>query len=427
MASLFTREFFLAARDRLAPGGIFCQWAHTYDISGADLRSTAATFAIVFPNATMWMVAENDLLLIASNDPAGPRLDNIAVGWQRPGVVADLATVSVFDPFSLLSLYVGGPREVQRYTQGAFIQTDDRPLIEFSGPRGVYDRRVNVNKNVAELRALLDPADTPDAVRAAAAAAGALEWTHRGQMLFEAHAHTTAYESFSRSVTLDADNETALMGLINAAGAGQRLPEAQQLLESLASARPASSPVRRALARLLAATGALDAAASQARLALTADPDDPRGLELLASIFGDAGEVDRLSPLVTRMQQTHPEREGTWYFAALASFLDGNLPEAIARAERVIRMNAQHASAHNLIGAASASLGQRDRAHQAFRASLEANPRDASPYANLGLLELEAGNRDAAVTYFAESLTLDPNNELARAYLPAVVALPRRP
>ncbi len=39
IASLFTQEFFEAARARLAPGGLLCQWAHTYDISSDDLRS----------------------------------------------------------------------------------------------------------------------------------------------------------------------------------------------------------------------------------------------------------------------------------------------------------------------------------------------------------------------------------------------------
>ena len=38
IASLFTREFFEGARARLAPGGVLCQWAHTYDISNADLQ-----------------------------------------------------------------------------------------------------------------------------------------------------------------------------------------------------------------------------------------------------------------------------------------------------------------------------------------------------------------------------------------------------
>ena len=39
VAALFTREFFEASSARLAPGGIICQWAHTYDISDADLRA----------------------------------------------------------------------------------------------------------------------------------------------------------------------------------------------------------------------------------------------------------------------------------------------------------------------------------------------------------------------------------------------------
>ena len=42
VASLFTREFFEAARARLKPDGLLCQWAHTYDISPQDLQSIVA-------------------------------------------------------------------------------------------------------------------------------------------------------------------------------------------------------------------------------------------------------------------------------------------------------------------------------------------------------------------------------------------------
>lgn len=420
VAALFTHDFFLAARDRLAPGGIFCQWAHTYDITDADLRSIAATFASVFPNGTLWLIGEADVLFIASNDPLGSRLDGLADEMQSPDVATDLAAVSVFDAFSLLSLYVAGPQELLRYGQGAFVQTDDHPLLEFSGPRGVYDR--DGNENVATLRALLDPTRVPAALRTARVAAGAREWRNRGQMLLMAQAHATAYDAFSRSVELNPDDETALVGLVEAAGAGQRLVEAQSVLETAARARSGSSAVRIALARLLAATGAFDAATARAEEAITTEPNNPRGIEMLASIFGDTGDVDRLRPLATRMQQTHPEREETWYYGALASFLDGNLREAIARAQRVTEMNSQHAAAHNLIGAASATLGQRDRARQAFRASLEADPRDAATYTNLGLLEMESGNLDAAVAYFTESLSLDPYGEVPRANLSAALA-----
>ena len=38
VGSLFTREFFEAARDRLAPGGALVQWFHIYDMDDAMVR-----------------------------------------------------------------------------------------------------------------------------------------------------------------------------------------------------------------------------------------------------------------------------------------------------------------------------------------------------------------------------------------------------
>ena len=110
VAALFTQEFFQTVRGRLAPGGIFCQWAHTYDVSDADLRSIVATFRAVFPDGTMWLAGDGDLLLVGSTAPLEPRLEDISTAWQRPGVGEDLRTVGMQEPFALLSLFVGGSR-----------------------------------------------------------------------------------------------------------------------------------------------------------------------------------------------------------------------------------------------------------------------------------------------------------------------------
>ena len=415
VAALFTREFFVAARARLAPGGIICQWAHTYDISDADLRSIAATFATVFPDGTMWLVGDSDVLFVATNDAGGPRLENIARGWSRPGVAEDLAVVSVADVFSLMSLYIGGPGELQRYGTGAVVQTDDRMSLEFSGPVGLYRRQTN--SNLSTLRALLNPAQAPAAVRAETAAAGAVEWGHLGQMLTGAHAYSAAFAAFSQSVRLDSNSEAGITGLVDAAGSADLTDEAQRLLEGLTRAQPGNTMPRVALARLLAATGDFEAAASRAAEVMAAEPDNPRGVELLASIVADAGDLDRLRPLISRMQQTQPDREDTWYYAAVASYLAGNLDQAVERAGRALRLNARHALAYNLIGSAHAQLGHRDEARRAFQAAVDASPQEASAYSNLGRLELEAGNAVAALAYFAESLTLDPRDAVARAHL----------
>jgi hypothetical protein len=49
VAPLFTREFLEGARQHLMPGGILCQWTHTYQMTPRDLRSIVATFVVLWP------------------------------------------------------------------------------------------------------------------------------------------------------------------------------------------------------------------------------------------------------------------------------------------------------------------------------------------------------------------------------------------
>ena len=106
VAALFTREFFAAARARLAPGGIICQWANAYNISDADLRSIVATFRSVFPDGTVWLVGADDVLLVASDRAArraagehraplerGPAWRRICATVVGAGAVLDLVAV----------------------------------------------------------------------------------------------------------------------------------------------------------------------------------------------------------------------------------------------------------------------------------------------------------------------------------------------
>ena len=142
VAALFTREFFEAARARLRSDGVFCQWAHTYEISEADLRSIVHTFASVFPDGTMWLVGESDLLLIGSvTGNIESRVAAVAERWRLgsvPALLTDVAVVPSAAPFVLLSLFAGGPKELATFGEGATLQTDDRMSLEFTAARAMY-------------------------------------------------------------------------------------------------------------------------------------------------------------------------------------------------------------------------------------------------------------------------------------------------
>jgi spermidine synthase len=414
VASLFTRQFFEAARARLKPGGLLCQWAHTYDISPRDLQSIVGTFGSVFPQGTLWMVGGGDLLLIGAKDgEILPRLAAVAPG-SRTGTVAsalvDIGIANGTAAFALLSQFAGGPGELERYGSGAVVQTDDQTKLEYSAPRGIYGR--TREDNAAVVRALATA--QPPAVREAFDRASDADWTARGLMELKAQAFAPAYEAFSRAVALNSRNTAALAGLSDAAGGATRLDEERQRLREIATREPANTAVLLELSRVLAVTGDVQGALDTASEALRLAPGEPRAAEQLASVLADAGDADRLAPLADAMVARFPDRLEARYYRATALFLRGNPRDAIAAAREVVSKRPDHARAQGLLGAACAAISDRDCALAAFTAAIRENPRDASGYVNAGILTLQSGNSTAAVDYFASALTIDPSSKPAR-------------
>ena len=194
IASLFTREFFEARESRLTPGGVLCQWAHTYDISDADLRSIVATFLSVFPNGTLWLVGEADVLLIGSTEPLTDRVAGIADAWRRPGVAEDLASVGATTPLAVLSLFVSEGEALKTWTAGAPIQTDNRARLEFSGPRSIFGAARS--DNASSLRQLAATSPRPPAIARATAAATADDWAAIGAMFLESDSYLSGLRLF---------------------------------------------------------------------------------------------------------------------------------------------------------------------------------------------------------------------------------------
>lgn len=413
VAALFTREFFAAARSRLAPGGIICQWAHTYSISDSDLRSIAATFASVFPDGTMWLVGEGDLLLVASTGPLDSQLVNLERGWQSPGIAADLGAVAAVEPFALWSLFVGGPQELSRYASGAALQTDDRMALEFSGPRALGSAGAGID-NASTLRRLLDDRGGPPAIRRAKATAGAAQWRNRGAMMRKANDYATAYQDYAKAVTLDPADAAALDGLVETSVAMHQEAPTIALLKSLIRADPRTPDILIAVSRLLAASGSFDEAIVAAREASLVGPADARAWEQLASIFADLEDVGQLDPVVERLLQQQPRSAGSRYYAAGARFLHGKYAEALSLAQQAIAADPQYTPAYKLLGAILTALDQPQAAREAFQTALRLNPRDSTTHTNLGLLELMSANAASASNYFAVALTLDPTSAMAR-------------
>jgi spermidine synthase len=139
-SNLFTYEFFKSARKRLSPNGMMCQWIHLYQISANDIRIFMRTFQAVFPHVSLWIDGP-DMLALGSPRPIliDPRL--LALRLAEPPVFGQLNPSNLGTPHQFLPLFAAGDLMARRFADGAPLNTDDHPILEFSAPRSLLEVR----------------------------------------------------------------------------------------------------------------------------------------------------------------------------------------------------------------------------------------------------------------------------------------------
>jgi spermidine synthase len=136
VVSLYTSDFYLLCRDRLRDGGLMAQWLPLYNLTPRDCHMVAATFLEVFPNATLWVLGRDAMLVGRKGEPVEPL--NVLRGLARPGVTEDLEPFGLDDPAVYLASWVAGPEGVLEYCAGAPAVTDDHPLLEYTAPEAIF-------------------------------------------------------------------------------------------------------------------------------------------------------------------------------------------------------------------------------------------------------------------------------------------------
>ena len=145
-AALYTVEHFAAVRERLAPGGLFCQWLPLHQLDLATLRSIVRSFLAVYPHATAMLATyslETPVLgLVAHGGDTGDGrvdIDDLRARLatvQREG--RSLESFGIGDELALLGTFVAGPHALAEFAGDAPLNTDDRPIVAYRAPRAAY-------------------------------------------------------------------------------------------------------------------------------------------------------------------------------------------------------------------------------------------------------------------------------------------------
>jgi spermidine synthase len=167
VASLFTREYYEAANDRLTDDGLFIQWVQAYEIDTRTFRTVYATMASVFPHLEAWEGLPNDVFLVGAKRPLAYSAAMLSARMQEePFKTALHQTWRTTDVNGVLGHFVAGDDVARAIARPSIeVNTDDRNLVEFGYGRAVGATQTSVVRDLRDFAKALraDRPPLPDA------------------------------------------------------------------------------------------------------------------------------------------------------------------------------------------------------------------------------------------------------------------------
>jgi spermidine synthase len=138
-SQLYSRDHFMACRDRLEQGGIVSTWL-PIDLPPETFRMVLATFHSVFPHCSFWLASNcwnKHGVLVGSLTPQDEMLRRLRAGasWPEP-VRRSLEQAGYGNPEVLSSFQVLDAVAISRLSEDMEINSDNHPYLEYPA-RGV--------------------------------------------------------------------------------------------------------------------------------------------------------------------------------------------------------------------------------------------------------------------------------------------------
>ena len=114
---------------------------------------TARTFQTVFPHTTLWLSPlRHHGVLVGTLRELEIDFQSLGAKMSAEGVRSELERFNVTEPMDFLSWFVMGEKALARYVEGARMNTDDHPYLEFSPAMAYFMARQYQARNLAALR-----------------------------------------------------------------------------------------------------------------------------------------------------------------------------------------------------------------------------------------------------------------------------------
>lgn len=389
LATLFTRDFFSLARERLNDDGMLVQFIHSYQMDWETFALVGRTFAGVFPDNLLVSTGAGgsvgDYLLVGFKEAGGP--DPESAG-RRLEYLRRSKNVTLSDPRLLYRLIVS--EDLRSLFGEGDVHTDARPLLEFAAPRLMYHEDLQVPKRI-------------EAGREAGLGQGTKEIVRRVETDADARVDFAAY---ALSVFMPYREMFDLSGLEPV----QRERFFRLVEEYCADNEIDYSMIGDEELRQRCLSVQITALEGKASL-LSGNPNSCFYLAALYNMKGLASEAIRYYTLGLRLEPGSVVARND-----LGNILlnQGRIDEALSQYKEALNLDPRRADVLVNMGNAFKKQGKGAEAITLYSEAVRLEPDNATAHFNLGLVLVDQGRFDEAILHYTEVVRLDPDNAEAR-------------
>ena len=256
--SLYTVEHFRAIQQRLAPGGVFCQWIPSYQMDPHTLRMIMRSYSQVFGEWRMFVAHFNVETPCVGLVTGGLRPDTDIANWRGPptddrNLSSVLRLVGISSELDVMGCAIGEARDFAAYVGEGPLNVDDRPEVTYAAPAFVYGPPQPSYRNLEELlqvsREADDDSNIPEPLRLYQRAR---DLYLLAEIAWRNGEHDEAIEQWLESARTSADFDAAYAMLMLRASEQVRedVEEAMRILGELVEANPERDEASKLLQQL---------------------------------------------------------------------------------------------------------------------------------------------------------------------------------
>lgn len=129
IVNLYSREYFVLMRERLAEGGVATYWLPVYQLELADAKAVIGAFCDAFEDCSLWSGFGTEWMLVGTRHAAAPPSEEaFRKQWSDPVVGPAMAEVGFETAEQLGTTFLADAADLREFTRGIAPLEDDHPF-----------------------------------------------------------------------------------------------------------------------------------------------------------------------------------------------------------------------------------------------------------------------------------------------------------